>query len=82
MTTTAEQIRDFVVENFLFGEDSGFDADASFLEEGIIDSTGVLELVEHIEQVFAITVADDELVPEHFDSINRLAAYIDAKRGQ
>jgi acyl carrier protein len=68
----------FVVSNFLF--DSGeVDDDASLLENGIIDSTGVLELVTFVEGQFGIGVADDELVPENFDSIAGLTAYVRCK---
>jgi acyl carrier protein len=68
----------FVVSNFLF--DSGeVDDDTSLLGEGIIDSTGVLELVTFVEGQFGIGVADDELVPENFDSIAGLADYVHRK---
>ena len=53
--------------------------DASFLEEGIVDSTGVLELVLFVEETFQVTVEDQEIVPENFDSVNKLAAYIQRK---
>lgn len=72
-----EQIRQFVAENFLFRPD-GFNLsdDASFLDEGVVDSTGTLELVLFVEETFGITVADTEIEPENFDSVNKLAAYI------
>jgi acyl carrier protein len=53
--------------------------DVSFLEEGIMDSTGVLELVMFVEETFHVTVEDEEIVPENFDSVSRLAAYIRRK---
>jgi acyl carrier protein len=53
--------------------------DTSFLEEGIIDSTGVLELVGFIEEDFSITVEDEELVPENLDSINNVTTYLERK---
>ena len=60
-----ETVRNFVVENFLFGDSSGIESDgASFLDNGIIDSTGVLELVTFLEETFDITVEDEELIPE------------------
>jgi len=75
-----EQIRQFIAENFLFSGDSyQLSADASFLEEGIVDSTGVLELVMFVEEAFSITVRDEEIVPENFDSISRLTAYVHRK---
>ena len=66
-----QAIREFVVENFLFGEANGFKDETSFLEEGIIDSTGILELVTYLEDEFSITVEDEELVPENLDSIEQ-----------
>jgi acyl carrier protein len=73
------QIRNFIVENFLYGQDDGFGEDVSLLEKGIIDSTGVLELVSFLEDRFAISVEDEELVPANFDSLSRLAAYVSKK---
>jgi acyl carrier protein len=52
----------------------------SLIDAGLIDSTGVLELVGFLEQEFGIDVADEDLVPENLDSIARLAAFIDRKR--
>ena len=75
-----EKIRKFISENFLFGkEPEGLTDDDSFLEKGIIDSTGVLELVAFIEETFGVKVADDELIPENLDSVNHLMNYISAK---
>jgi len=80
--TIEEQIREYVVDNFLFSEDGyHLPEDASFLEEGIVDSTGVLELVMFVEETFNITVEDDEILPENFDSVSQLAAYIRRKVG-
>jgi acyl carrier protein len=73
-------IRDFVLESFLFTDDAEqLPPDASFLEEGIVDSTGVLELVMFVEEAFNITVDDEEIVPENFDSVDRLARYVQRK---
>ena len=78
--TIEEQIREYVVDNFLFSEDGyHLPEDASFLEEGIVDSTGVLELVMFVEETFDVTVEDDEIVPENFDSVAQLAEYIHRK---
>ena len=72
-----DQVRQFVVDNFLMGEDSkDLKEDTSFLEEGIIDSTGVLELVEWLEDEFGFTVDDDELTPENLDNVNCLTDFI------
>jgi acyl carrier protein len=77
--TTASTIRAFIVENFLFGDTSfQFDDDASLIEAELVDSTGILELVAHVESTYGITVKDAEIVPGNFDSINRIAAFIAA----
>ncbi|SNB46036.1 acyl carrier protein [Geobacter sp. DSM 9736] len=76
-----EKIRHFVVDNFLFGEDSSLKWDTSFLDDGIVDSTGILELVAFLESEFGVRIADDELVPDNLDSINKVARFIDRKLG-
>jgi len=79
MNELTNKIRTFVVENFLFSNNENLEDNTSFLEEGIIDSTGVLELVGFIEEEFAITVEDEELIPENLDSINNVTAYLKSK---
>ncbi len=80
MQVYTEKIRAFIFSNFLFDAgESALDNDASFLEQGIIDSTGVLELVEWLEETFAIKVEDEELIPENLDSVNLLAQFIAGK---
>jgi acyl carrier protein len=74
-----QAIREFIVENFLFGEANGLKDETSFLEEGIIDSTGILELVTFLEDEFSITVEDEELVPENLDSVDNVANYLQKK---
>jgi acyl carrier protein len=73
------KIRTFIVENFLFGKDEGLNDEISFLDEGIIDSTGILELVNFMEEEFNIKVEDEELVPENLDSIKNVVAYLERK---
>ncbi len=79
LNATKEKIKTFVVENFLFGSEDGLKDETSFLEEGIIDSTGILELVTFIEEEFSITIEDEELVPENLDSINNVTAFLERK---
>jgi acyl carrier protein len=74
-----QAIREFVIENFLFGEANGLKDDTSFLEEGIIDSTGILELVTFLEDEFSITIEDEELIPENLDSIGNVANFLERK---
>ena len=79
MNVTKEKIKTFIVENFLFGSEDGLKDETSFLEEGIIDSTGILELVTFLEEKFSITIEDEELVPENLDSINNVTAFLERK---
>ena len=75
-----DTLREFIFENFLVGlRKNELDDTDSFLEKGIIDSTGVLELVAFVEQTFGFEVEDEELLPDNFDSLNRLQAYIERK---
>ena len=76
-----EKIKDYIVETFLFSDDGfNLDDDASFLDEGIIDSMGVLELIMFTEESFNIVVEDEEIKPENFDSVNNLYQYIQQKQ--
>jgi acyl carrier protein len=80
MPTIEAEVRSFVTDNFLFGRKNvSLGGDHSLLEQGLIDSTGVLELVSFIENKFKIKVEDDDLVPDNLDSINRLIAFIETK---
>lgn len=74
------RIRSFVIENFMFGEGDGLCDDTSFVENGIVDSTGILELVEFLESEFAISIADEELVPENLGSIDVVCGFLERKR--
>jgi acyl carrier protein len=82
MSEITDKVRNFIVENFLFGNDNGLTDDTSFLDEGIIDSTGILELVSFLEETFGIAVVDEELIPENLDSIKNVAGYLEGKIGQ
>ncbi len=80
MTNYELELRQFIVENFLFGkEDAPLANTDSLLELGIIDSTGVLELVSFLEQKYGFTIQDEELVPENLDSIDRLVQFVRRK---
>lgn len=77
---TTSKIRSFVEERFLFGRDDiKLSDDDSLLDTGVIDSTGVLELVSFLEEAFSVKVDDDELVPENLDSIASAAAFVSKK---
>ena len=72
-------IRTFISENFLFGDVVQLDDDTSFLEAGIIDSTGVLELISFVEETYNIKVDDEEIIPENFDSLQNVSDYLEQK---
>ena len=75
------KIREFIVENFLFGDDSQpLPGDLSLIESDMVDSTGILELVGFLEEGFGLTVADADIVPANLDSIDRIAAFIERKK--
>lgn len=79
MQQIKSEIRKFIVENYLYGQDDGFKEDDSFMNKGLIDSTGVLELVSFIEEKYGISVPDEELVPANLDSVENLANFIRGK---
>lgn len=75
-----ERVRAFVVENFLFGDAAQAPSDEeSLIENDIVDSTGVLELVAFIEDSFGISMADGDVVPANLDTIGRIAAFVSAR---
>ena len=75
------EIRDFVVTNFLFGKGDDLRDDESLLENGVIDSTGVLELVSYLQERFDMRIEDDEIVPANLDSIRNLVQFVSRKTG-
>jgi len=75
----SKSVRDFVVATFLFGDGASLKDDTLFMGGGIIDSTGILELVEFLEETFAIKIANEEMIPENLDSVNRVAQFIAKK---
>lgn len=79
--TIRNQVRQFIVKNFYVAEADGLPDGASLLERGIIDSTGVLEVIAFVEKSFGVRVEDDEMLPENLDSIERIAAFVERKLG-
>ena len=75
----ADRVREFIVENFLFGDGEQLGEDTSFIEDGIVDSTGMLELVMFIEETYGFKVEDDELLPENLDNLRNITRYIERK---
>ena len=75
-----ERIRAFLTSNFYVAEGSKLSDQASLLDRGIIDSTGVMEVIEFLQQTFDIEVRDEELLPENLDSISRIDAFVARKQ--
>lgn len=75
------QIREFVTTNFYVSDPASLEDGTSLLERGIIDSTGVLEVISYLEETFGITVEDKEILPDNLDSIERISAFVGRKRG-
>lgn len=76
-----QQVRDYILENYLFtDEQSALNNSDSFLEKGILDSTGILEVIYFIEEDFDIKVEDEEMIPENLDSVDRVVAFIGRKQ--
>lgn len=74
------QIKRFVLQNFLFTDDEKAVADhESLITKGIVDSTGILELITHLEETFGISVAEEEMVPANFESIDAVTAFLTRK---
>jgi len=77
------KLRSFILENYLFTDDeSALKDDDSFLDSGIIDSTGILELIFYLEEEFAIKVEDDEMIPANLDSVVNLVDFLNSKNLQ
>jgi acyl carrier protein len=78
--TIDAQIKDYIARNLLFSDNGyPYSDDVSFLDEGIVDSVGVMELVAFVEDDFHITVQDFDITPENFDSVSKIAAYVRRK---
>jgi acyl carrier protein len=80
-TALHDQVRNFILENYLFTNDpSALALDDSLLGRGIVDSTGMLEIIYFIEEQLGVKVADADMIPDNLDSVNRIAKYVESKR--
>lgn len=79
--TYLETLRKFIVDTFLFGDGIYLKDDSSFLENGIIDSTGILELITFLEETYHISIQDDELIPDNLDSLKKVEQFLIKKIG-
>lgn len=81
MSDVKKELRNYIVDNFLFGDtETQFADDDSFMEKGLIDSTGILEVITFIEENYGIKIEDDEILPENLDSIDNITTFIAGKR--
>ena len=81
LTEVLKQIREYVIENFVLGdEEEEFSDDQSFLDTGLIDSTGILEVISFLEDEYEITIEDDEMIPDNLDSVEKIARFVHAKQ--
>lgn len=80
MSAVEQKVRGFILENFMFSNDeSALNSEESLLDKGVIDSTGVMELVAFLEDEYKFRINDDELVPENLDSVRNIVAFVDSK---
>jgi len=75
-------LKEFIIENFLFGDGEHFQEEIPLIESGFIDSTGILELITFMEEKFNLTIADDELTPENFTNLSTLSVFLETKHNQ
>lgn len=73
-------LRNYIIENFFFGEEENIADNAPLFENGLIDSTGILELVCFIEETFAVEVKDEELIPANFSTLQTIETFLKQKR--
>lgn len=77
----ASEVKDFILKNFLFTEDrSKLSDEQSLMQSGILDSTGILELISFVEENYGVKVADEEMLPENFDSVAAIDGFVKRKR--
>lgn len=74
-------VKDYIIENFLFGDGDSLDDNIPLFENGFIDSTGVLEIVCFIEEKFDVALEDEELIPENFYSLKTIDSFLKQKKG-
>jgi len=81
MNDISAKVRNYIVTTFLFGDGSKLRDETSFLDNSILDSTGMLELISFVEQEFTISIDPSELVPDNLDSIKNITTFIERKKG-
>jgi len=79
---TTVRIRTFILEHFPTARARQWRSDESLLENGVLDSLGILDLVAYLEREFQVSISDEDLLPEHFDTLDRLTAFVERKRSE
>lgn len=80
--TARTELKEFIIDSFMFGQkDQTFSDSDSFMEKGIVDSTGILELTSFVEEKYEIVIEDDEMTPDNLDSIDNLVQFVSKKLG-
>jgi len=82
MNEVSSKVRNYIITTFLFGDDSRLSDETSFLDNSILDSTGMLELISFIEQEFAISIDPSELIPDNLDSIRNITGFVERIKGR
>ncbi len=82
MSDNKDVVRQFIISNFYVANPADLKDDTSLLDSGMVDSTGVLEVIAFLESEFGISVADNEIVPDNLDALERIVAFIERKGGQ
>lgn len=81
--STRNEVKSFILKNYLFTEDESQLADGdSLMQKGVVDSTGILELIMHLEDMYGVKVLDEEMVPQNLDSVTAISAFVERKRGK
>ncbi|MGD0792491.1 MAG: acyl carrier protein [Terriglobales bacterium] len=82
MQQLEQEVRQFIIDNFVFENSNGsFSNEDSFLETGLVDSMSIMTLVEFVREKYAISIEDEELVPDHWDSVSRIACFVQSRLG-
>ncbi|MFC1652873.1 acyl carrier protein [Planctomycetota bacterium] len=74
------EIRAYIIDNILFGDDSQLSDNASFQETGVLDSAGFLEVITFLEEKYGIAISDSDIVPDNFDTVQRMAVYVETMK--
>ena len=70
------KVKDYIEKNFVYDQETNLKVDESLLDSGLVDSTGILEVVSFIEESFSVSIEDEEMVPDNLDSVDKIASFI------